>query len=146
MPKTSLVNFLQTRGVQHVPAFRLHVFFESIRREGPDKSSALSKSKHRLWGSQDTTQRAFLQPSAFFLEMLTFFSTRKFASSILRGGKHSKNQKTITVLRSRTKSSQCADLVLRSHTKSSQCANLKYLRSASECPVCDLVLCDLLCE
>jgi len=33
-----------------------------------------------------------------------------------------------------------------SHTKSSQCADLEYLRSASECPVCDLVVCDLMCE
>jgi len=82
----------------------------------------------------------------FFLEMLTFFSNRKFASSILRGGEHSKTQEKIAVLRSHTKSSQCADLVLRSHTKSSQCADIKYLRSASECPVCDLVLCDLLFE
>ena len=57
-----------------------------------------------------------------------------------------KNFFFLAVLRSHTKSSQCADLVLRSHTKSSQCADLKYLRSASECPVCDLVLCDLVIE
>ena len=82
----------------------------------------------------------------FFLEMLTFFSDRKFASSILRGGKHSKNQFFPAVLTSHTKSSQCADVVLTSHTKSSQCADVKYLTSASECPVRDLVLCDLLCE
>jgi hypothetical protein len=34
------------------------------------------------------------------------------------------------------------DVVLTSHTKSSQCADVKYLTSTSECPVCDLVLCD----
>jgi len=57
----------------------------------------------------------------FFLEMLTFFSTRKFASSILRGGKHSKNQKKIAVVRSTEKQSVCVTLNLRSTEMQSVC-------------------------
>ena len=82
----------------------------------------------------------------FSLEVLTSFRPENSPAPFSGGVSTLKTIFFLAVLRSHTKSSQCADLVLRSHTKSSQCADLKYLRSASECPVCDLVLCDLLFE
>jgi hypothetical protein len=79
----------------------------------------------------------------FFLGKVDIFSTRKFASSILRGGKHPNSQSFFASFNvHRTKQSvsvRCFNV----HKKSSQCADVKYLTSTSVYPVCDLNVCDL---
>ena len=75
-------------------------------------------------GRKNVTHR-FFDPTCVCLgrrRLHTFFSFRKLASSILWGGKQSKDQFCSAVLTSHTKSSQCADV--KCPHRSVQCVTL----------------------